>query len=346
VSRIRSQRRRSQSSARSCKVQCRRCSASSNEWRWRTKAATRKVAASGRSQGPLFGTHRKLRWICLRQGPEYDRVLFLGGDVIPLCNMEYLFHSSADGILSDTYAIQAPHAPATTSIFMVTPRAGEYRGIVNLVHQHRARETNPSIFNETLGWGRVIGNREKWETGIGREPGNRWNFDGANSDQGLFWHWLKYEKLTFSLSKEGIVKTWSQITNNITVWITKADVYTVTGGKFVANTNRRSWDSTLTCGGPRLGRGKHALQPPHSDFLQLGGWQQPWYIPIAAPDVPKHSSDVRFSRDFWMYWLGQANRTLALNLPSAIIVPREALTVGGMLAQALLNADKILPVVS
>lgn len=114
---------------------------------------------------------------------EYDRVLFLDADILPLCHMDYMFTESMkmDGLLQKHVAIAGAVAPATASMFLVTPHAGEYQKVIDLVRQHRNRPVGSTVFNSTVGWGQPIIPPDKWEAWGSRKGGTKWDFYAASS---------------------------------------------------------------------------------------------------------------------------------------------------------------------
>lgn len=80
---------------------------------------------------------------------QYDRVLYMDADAIPLCNLEYLVRDeNATAILSDYVAMGQQASPATGSIFLVTPKHGEFERLMALV---RSR-TLANAFDVVHGW--------------------------------------------------------------------------------------------------------------------------------------------------------------------------------------------------
>ncbi len=68
---------------------------------------------------------------------QYDRVRFLDGDLIPLCNLDKEFKDSYDGRLQGFVGTKGGVAPITASDFMVTPQRGLFEKTMNIVHACR-----------------------------------------------------------------------------------------------------------------------------------------------------------------------------------------------------------------
>jgi len=109
---------------------------------------------------------------------EYKRVIFMDGDVIPLCNLDYLFELSGSGVLKPNLVIAARHSPANGGFFMMTPEAGDFQLIQQII---QTRESKP--FDKVEGYGHVITPPDEWAKR--GERGRYWDFHGGPSDQGL-----------------------------------------------------------------------------------------------------------------------------------------------------------------
>ena len=272
---------------------------------------------------------------------EYDRVIFMDSDILPLCNMDYMFHESFSGQLSENVAVSGSVAPATASFFLVTPQEGEFARVLEIVHRHRCRRA--TRFNTTVGWGHVMDPNDKWESW--QESGHLWNFFAATSDQGLLYHWLKYELLNYTHIHLGKTDTWREVTGNVDYWRKQAvPVFGVKDNRFIAKV-RSEFVDLRGCGGPKLNRrGAYAKIPPFRDFYHFAGGGKPWNQPIVAQDVPSNYSSAVKGRDVWMYWLGEANRTLELRLPSRIETAKGNPLGGADAPDHLLANDIELPV--
>jgi hypothetical protein len=153
----------------------------------------------------------------------YDRVLFLDADILLLCSMDYMFHESynANGLFQNHVGIAGAVAPATASMFLVTPAQGEFDRIIDLVRQHRNRSslaknnmstTNTILFDRTIGWGHTITPPDRWEAWGRRKGDTKWNFYAANADQGLLYHWLRYLYMNYTQIHADRIETWQDAT--------------------------------------------------------------------------------------------------------------------------------------
>lgn len=99
---------------------------------------------------------------------QYRRVLYLNPEVMPLCNLDYLMQLSLGtrGPLAENVLVSIADQPASTSIFVVAPQRGHYQGLL------------------------VIPNRN---------PRRQWTFEGANTDAGLLYHWVRFVRQRYSM---------------------------------------------------------------------------------------------------------------------------------------------------
>ena len=109
---------------------------------------------------------------------EYDRILFMDGDVLPLTNLDYLFELSVTGVLKKNMVISAPQSPSNGGFFMLTPEPGDLDLVQAII---REREQKP--FDPVQGYGHAIVPPDRWVTR--KTEGTRFDFYGGNADQGL-----------------------------------------------------------------------------------------------------------------------------------------------------------------
>lgn len=116
---------------------------------------------------------------------EYRRVLFMDGDIMPLTNLDYLFHLSEKGILKENVVVNGPWEPANGGFFMLTPAAGALDQIYDIIakREEESRLLKGHKFDIVSGWGHEIKPPDRWETR--KRVGSNWTFHGAIADQGL-----------------------------------------------------------------------------------------------------------------------------------------------------------------
>ena len=274
-----------------------------------------------------FGTAQLEKFRVLQLHEDYDRVFFLDADIIPLCNIDYMFQESyrPDGILSDYVAMSGSVAPMTGSSFLVTPKEGEFQRVIDIVRRARERSSSRTGFDRKVGWGHEMVSPDMWKSWW-KSTAN-WTFYGAHCDQGILYMYFKYILLNFTQIHPEVIQTWREVTEDAECWRNRTNVIAVDGGKFLAKVDEDRNSVIKGCGGPPLGReGRWSRAVPYSDFYHFAGGQKPWNQPIFASDIPTSrdflKDPIAVGRQFWTYFLGQANLTLELELPSEIVVSK------------------------
>ena len=137
----------------------------------------------------------------LLQMTQYQRVMFLDADIMPLVNLDYLFHLSMGSKpqLRPNLILATRGEPCNTALFIVQPLPGDWESLQQAVHeQHEAGKKLPyPHFDWQSGWGyNFLKLRDQWEA-INKN-GTGWRFHAGHSDQG--------ECLYFEIATEN--QTW------------------------------------------------------------------------------------------------------------------------------------------
>ena len=267
---------------------------------------------------------------------EYDRVLFLDSDILPLRNLDYLFELSMQGKLSEYVAFQGAAAPITASTFLVTPRKGEFERIMNLVHQHRA--LNLTTFDEVTGWGHTIAENDRWFSFY--RKGTTWKFYGVTMDQGIIFHWLKYMHGNFTFLLWNIIEEWRDVTNDVEFWANRTAIYDIQNGtRQIAKIESRENDLP-PCEGSTYRHDMTGKYPPFCHLYHFAGGGKPWNNLTFQHTLKNQNT----AQDNWWYWLSQANETQRLMLPRDLKVSMGSpLNLQNMLEQ-LLDPEAEIPV--
>lgn len=160
----------------------------------------------------------------------YHRVMLLDADVMPLANLDFLFHFSPKENVIVSGAIE----PANGGLFVLSPAPGHYQRLQEII-QLRAvtsvrgqpqqspvlllvsttiNSTIPTgAFDPVRGWGHVIVPPDQWKARRPGQYGTDWTFHFAFSDQGLLYHWTKYERKSVSIIFENYVEHWGCVTD-------------------------------------------------------------------------------------------------------------------------------------
>jgi hypothetical protein len=245
---------------------------------------------------------------------EYDRVYFLDSDVLPLCNIDYHLEASYKGKLQPYVGVQGGIAPINAGNFIVTPRRGLFKQVMDIVHRYR---TTKRSFDFVTGWGHKLAEKDPW-VGYTRS-GLNWTMGGAQIDQGVLYHWMKYEMLNWShWQRGGEVHTWQEVPSSSLPNV--SNVFEVSNHTFITRANK-SRPFRKGCG-MLLGRNRIDENPPFSDSFHFTGRGKPWRQTINAALIPTSLNSTLGASDVWRYWLGQANRTFGLELPSHIKISK------------------------
>ena len=68
----------------------------------------------------------QLEKFCILQYTQYSWVLLMDGDVMPYCELDYLFELSETGKLEENIVIAGRMEPSSGGFFMLTPHAQDY----------------------------------------------------------------------------------------------------------------------------------------------------------------------------------------------------------------------------
>jgi hypothetical protein len=240
---------------------------------------------------------------------SYKRVLFLDGDIMPLTNLDYLFHFSEENndsndapkLMQNLVVAGHQSDPATGGFFMLTPKKGDFEELLNIVHRResRAKRQQQSVgyksqeiqFNEMEGWGHVITPPDKWLSKT--DAGTKWDFQFAYADPGLLYHWTKYVKQSVSLLIHKDVHNWS----------TNQD------GTLVLQEILKH--PFLNVSKPRL-RIRVACQKWICDFYHFSSSEKPW---LHNPPFNFRGPDsVKYAAHHWFFMLAKLNDELSMGL--------------------------------
>ncbi|OEU07617.1 hypothetical protein FRACYDRAFT_251040 [Fragilariopsis cylindrus CCMP1102] len=124
------------------------------------------------SHGELnFYTVQLEKFRILQYYQEYSRILFIDGDVMPHCNLDYLFklseeeeqgsdsssNSSPNTLLKENIIISGKTEPSSGGFFMLTPKEGDYEQLQEIVtNQQRTALHTGILFDPVMGWGHII----------------------------------------------------------------------------------------------------------------------------------------------------------------------------------------------
>jgi hypothetical protein len=259
---------------------------------------------------------------------QYDRVMFLDADVMPYCNLDYLMELTygPHAMLQENVLISIGDTPASGTLFVLTPGPEDFARLLNVLAKWNWYWFS---FKTTTGWGVAFTRiHDSWKA-LSGISGTKWDFVGAQSDQGLLLHWAKFVKQRVSIV----------IGDTIETWVDRTLVQTLSNNPLKSYSCLPRKD-TLTIGNMWYPAGtlQQTTSPkgvaPYRDFAQ---WQfnpnKPWHYPKAPPAVDT-VDQVRTARKFWFHVARQLDQelpTLRLNFtknqkikdPSELVLPEK-----------------------
>ena len=92
---------------------------------------------------------------------QYSRVLFLDSDIMPFCNLDYLFHLSdwSNAVLKDNLVFAWRNEPANGGIFMLKPNHTDYLNIKEIQRNQLILNKGRQFFKKKVGVGIEFGLR-------------------------------------------------------------------------------------------------------------------------------------------------------------------------------------------
>ena len=141
---------------------------------------------------------------------DYSRVMFMDYDIMPLCNMDYLFELSEAGILKENIVLGWKFEPSNAGLFVLKPDASKYKQIQSIIHRKEqgALDLPFPHWDEQVGWGHKITQDDPWIAPEGGLNGTVWNWAFAYADQGLLYYWTKYVDQSVSLMRYDVIENW------------------------------------------------------------------------------------------------------------------------------------------
>jgi hypothetical protein len=236
---------------------------------------------------------------CILQLTQYQRIIVLDGDVMPMSNLDYLFALSKDYVyglgnstLKENVIVAGPMEPSNAGFFMLSPQVGDYEQIRQVIAARVEQAQNTNVtFDVVQGWGHEIVSPDQWMSRKGR--GTNWTFIGAFADQGLLYHWTKYVKKSVSIVFFERVENWSTDTN---------------GKPYL----EQELHDVFTNYSKPLIQVYFACTKFMCDFIHFTGRGKPWLS--QPPDDVSESTQLRDGKHLWWYSLHQVNAELNLGL--------------------------------
>lgn len=235
---------------------------------------------------------------------QYRRVFFLDADVMPLANLDYLMELSDKGVLRENILVPGTSSAGNGGFFILKPFPGAMDRLQQLIREKDKRISTlpPPFWDERLGWGREIIQPDYWENRLGKRS-QLWNFYGVFTDQGLLFHWAKYERKSVTLVfPKGRIENWGPASP---------------GAENVILQETLSADNVLK-DYPQAGSFClwHKCEGPViDDHFHFGGKRKPWLLKppkniTTMVSPPERGAPV----SYWFWQLHQVNQKLHMGL--------------------------------
>eukprot|EP00557_Chaetoceros_sp_GSL56_P008527 CAMPEP_0176490462 /NCGR_PEP_ID=MMETSP0200_2-20121128/7883_1 /TAXON_ID=947934 /ORGANISM="Chaetoceros sp., Strain GSL56" /LENGTH=525 /DNA_ID=CAMNT_0017887769 /DNA_START=29 /DNA_END=1606 /DNA_ORIENTATION=- len=146
---------------------------------------------------------------------DYKRVMFLDADIVPITNLDYIFHLSdpdytqVPTLLKPNMITASLGEPCNTGIFMVEPSKEGFEQYEKAFRQQRERaKTLPyPYFDKDEGWGHNFHEHgDSWQAV--NKKSSKWIFHASHSDQGLMYYWAKYLRQNVTIFISDLVQNW------------------------------------------------------------------------------------------------------------------------------------------
>ena len=257
---------------------------------------------------------------------QYRRVLYLNADVMPLSNLDYLFHLSDPNdkslpTLLQPNIIQASSGePANGGMFMMEPKEGHYQRLLEVMERQRQRQRqakqaqiNNTLalarpFDNTYGWGHsFLDSGDDWHAAT--RNGTLWFFHGGFADQGLLYYFFKYEVQQVSAIVGSRVEDWMPSTSTAgprlaqsrdQLLLPHAPIPLIVN--FQCQDDKKPWRS-------------YKCYPPYRDFCHFVGRSKPWQRPFREKwfDRPR-VKNLKGRSKLWFLELRALDKELQMGL--------------------------------
>jgi hypothetical protein len=168
---------------------------------------------------------------------QYDKIQFFDGDIMPKKNMDCYFQ------LDRNFFGTGVASPLNSGWFLAIPNAEHYNDLMQLALGRFAKS-----WDKKMGWGTPIPDGMTYRGG--NKKVEKWEFNGANLDQGLFTHYFVLNK-----GNAGLVDT------------KYSKLYDVKVGKQRPVESKSEFKDSLQCCGGK---------PSTSMFAHFTGKSKPW----------------------------------------------------------------------
>ncbi|EEC44602.1 predicted protein [Phaeodactylum tricornutum CCAP 1055/1] len=223
---------------------------------------------------------------------EYRRVLFLDADLIPLANLDYLFHLSDQGeasLIRPNLIIATRGEPCNAGFFMVEPHEKAWQRLQGIVarHHEEAKTLPYPHFDWRNGWGHNFQKAgDEWRAVL--RNGQAWRFHAGHSDQGLLYYFLKYAQQDVTLVIGERVENW--VPGTVDGQPQMAANLTTPFNNYTTDEARAKKSSCL------VQNTAYECVPPYRDFMHFSGSSKPWQGMLPRAFVLAHEGLDRWEK--------------------------------------------------
>ena len=237
---------------------------------------------------------------------EYYKIIFLDGDVLPLCNLDYLFELSsiedkhAPNALGDTVLHAMYDDPVNAGLFLVTPGGGS---VVS-------KDWNETMLHWNALLATPLSQRPRVDYRLWKgESQSGWDFYCGDSDQGFLLYWsLFLQSQSVSIVVGQTLENYDEAPRTSANPITRVQRQPSRkrSTRFLADYScLENTNNTRSFGGAQNANWEAAQWPFYRDFYHMVGYSKAWESRPKSPrwnQVAKHQ--LESSRDYW-YWVLQ-----------------------------------------
>lgn len=225
---------------------------------------------------------------------QYERVLFMDGDVLPVGNLDLLFELSVNGTLQENVVVRGYFEPANGGFFLIKPGALEEIQQVIAWREETASQLPYPHFDPDIGWGQQL--TTPWLAY--KKQGTNWTFLAAFADQGLLYYYTLYHQKSVSFFlRDGTAENWQ---------------YTLDGTVKLRN-EVSLLDFSVTGISAIPGRHRNYKFPLNS-FIHFSGATKPWMRGGPPDDCCTEENKYKDTRYYWFWELSIMNKVLDLGI--------------------------------
>ena len=245
------------------------------------------------------------------QFTQYRRIMFLDADILPLVNMDYLFHLSdpehteCPTILRPNLILATRGEPCNTGMFIMHPEPGAWDAVQRIVdRQHELGKKLPyPHFDRADGWGHNFRKEGDFWEAI-KKNGTKWDYHAVHSDQGLWYYFQKYVQQNVSIIIGDRLQNITPGPDGKPQKEEFRDVLTKYSPTPIADQHR------CMKGNRNFGQA-HICNPVYRDFAHFMGKKKPWF---KMPCRGCGAAELHQPHQRWFDELAEINREFKMGL--------------------------------